>query len=228
MEQISNKTLMFLLIVTIIVSIGSTIISLNKVNRLVSAQLTGMATTSTGKVNVTIGAVSSITVVSPAVIDFGSCSPNASTGSNVSSNISTDWGAPGVCAGSAAPPDNLTVQNDGNKNANVTVKTNVIAGSTFIGGTDPGFYFSARNGSNRAGCNNLTVQNPPSGFSGTTGMQLAWKSFAAAGTEYLACANLTYSDTNDQFSLFVLLDLPPDAPTSSEQNATLTLTAVSH
>lgn len=227
MGQMSNKTLVFLLIAVIVVSVGGTIISLNRVNQLMQGGITGMAGSGTGMVNVTIIAVSSITLID-SQIDFGSCSPNASTGANVSSNDSSEWGAPGVCAAASySAPDNITVQNDGNKNVNVTVKTNVVA-STLIGGTDPAFYFITRNASTRPGCFNYTGGSTSSGFDGTMGMQWVWKDFAAANTEYLACDNLTYGDSNDQFSLFALLDLPPDTPVRTGQNATLTFTAVAY
>ena len=225
MQQISNKAVTYLLVLAIIISVGGTMLNFYRITKLTQAPaITGFATTSTGKVNVTIAAVSSITLAD-SLIDFGSCSPN-STGTNVSSNDSTSWGAPGVCSGSASPPDNITVQNDGNKNINVTVKTNTVAGSAFIGGTNPQFYFITRNASARPGCFNITsAWLPESDFSGTTGMQLNWKSFAAADTEYLACANLTFTDANDQFSLFARLFLPADAPVAGQQNVTLTFTA---
>ena len=230
MKQISNKTLTYLLIAAIVVSVGGTMVSINRLNKaMLQPGITGFAGTETGKVNVTIASVSSITIPD-AVIDFGSCSPNASTGTNVSSNNSNEWGAPGVCtkAGAAvAESDNITVQNDGNKNINISVKTSAIAGATFIGGTDPGFYYTTRNASNREGCFNITGHGhtSPSNFDGTTGMQLNWQSFVAADTEYLACTNLTYEDSADQFSFFVLLDLPPDAPVAGEQSVTVTFTA---
>ena len=185
-----------------------------------------MAGSGTGMVNVTIAIVSSINLID-AQIDFGSCSPNATYGANVSSNDSSEWGAPGVCsAATYSAPDNITIQNDGNKDVNVNVSTNVVA-STFIAGTDPGFYFITRNASDRPGCSNYTGEPTPSDFDGTQGMQWTWKSLASPNTEYLACDNLTYQDENDQFSLFVLLDLPPDTPILTGRNATLTFTAVS-
>src|SRR3989338_6834499 len=127
MQQISNKAVTYLLVLAIIISVGGTMLNFYRITKLTQAPaITGFATTSTGNVNVTIAAVSSITLAD-SLIDFGSCSQN-STGTKESSNDSTWWGAPGVCSGSASPPDNITVQNDGNKNINVTVKTNTVAG----------------------------------------------------------------------------------------------------
>lgn len=229
MKQISNKTLTFLLIAAVVVSIGGTIISVNRLNQLrfQIPRITGLG--STGYVNVTIAGVTSINLIDTQ-INFGSCSPNATTGTNVSSNVSDGWGAPGVCridGDLTTNEDNITIQNDGNKNINVSVKTSVVAGTSFIGGTNPQFYFITRNASNRLGCFNVTghEHTTQTGFDGTTGTQLEWKSFAAADTEYLACANLTYGDSNDQFSLFALLFLPPDTPIATGQNATLIFTA---
>ena len=151
MKQLSNRTASILLLSAIVVSLVSTVSTVFKVNQFVLPfqGISGMATTTTGMVNITVASVVSISITD-AIVDFGSCSPNGTIGANVSSNdTSTSWGAPGVCTVEGSPPttnDNITIQNDGNDDVNVTVQSSVIA-SAFLGGTAPQFYFSSRNAS---------------------------------------------------------------------------------
>ena len=89
MQQISNKTLTFLLLIAIVVSIAGTIISINRINQLISQApvITAMAASpsGTGMVNVSVAALTSITATDT-IIQFGSCSPNITYGANLSSN----------------------------------------------------------------------------------------------------------------------------------------------
>lgn len=241
MEQVSNKTLTFLLIAAIVVSVGGTIISINRINRLAQLpSITGMAGSGTGYVNVTIGSVASISVLE-GQIDFGSCSPNATIGSNLSSNVSdfsaNSWGSPGVCSGSGvSAPDNITIKNDGNTFINVTVDTNTVASSLIGGNTPypPQFLFMTRNASSGSygassyapGCFNRTANKGTcSPASGTGGLQWNWKNFSLVNTAYCACDNLSYGTSANAIYLFAKLDVPADALQQGEQRATLTLTA---
>jgi len=241
MDQISNKTLTLLLVIAIVVSVGGTIISINRINRLAQRQIiTGMAGTGTGYVNLTIAGVASISVLE-GQIDFGSCSPNATIGSNLSSNVSgfsaNSWGSPGVCSGSGiSAPDNITIKNDGNTFINVTVKTGTLA-SSLVGGDDPWppeFRFMARNASSGSyggvsygpGCFNRTSGSTcvgPTG--GVGGLQWDWKNFSDTSTNFCVCDNLTYSSDVNAIFLFARLNVPANALQQGEQKATLTLTA---
>lgn len=234
MQQISNKTLTILLLIAIVISVTGTIISISRINQIIlqTYTITAMATsTGTGMVNVTIAAVTSITATDN-VIHFGSCSPNTTYGTNLSSNSSEDsWGVPGVCTG-ASSPDNLTIKNDGNKNVNVTVQTPTLA-RTFIGGTVGGagqaeMWFAVRNASSTPGCfNTSNTFVAPSEFNGSTGMQFHWKNFSVINTEYLACANLTFGSSANSLSLFIKLFVPANAPTTPRAAVNLTFTGTS-
>lgn len=215
MQQISNKTLTFLLVAAIVVSIGATVISFSRMSQLIP-RTTGMG--STGLVNVSIAQTASVNVIDTQ-IQFGSCAPTATYGCNVSSNSTS---ADCSCEGGTWP-DNITVQNDGNVDLNLTVKTTDLA-ATFIAGTAPQFWFSVRNGSSRPGCRNSTT------YAGTdynnNFFQYNWFSFETSNMEYTACVNLSYPDTNDQIAVFTKLFLPSDAPISTaNRSATLTFTA---
>lgn len=234
MQQISNKSLIFLLILVIVVSIGGTIISINRLSQLISQapSITAMASSSgTGMVNVSVAAVTSITATD-AIINFGSCSPATTYGCNVSSDAIT---AQCSCDGGIWP-DNITIKNDGNRDLNVTV----TAGSTaraFIGGTAGGegqaeMWFRVTNATDLPGCYNQTgMANPPSGaagdavFNGTTGMQHQWKNFTTTTDNLPACINLTYGISTNSFYLFAKLFLPANAPAAGNQSSTLTFTA---
>ncbi len=233
MKQVSNKALTFLIVLAIVVSISSTLISLSKLNQLTPG-ITGMASGGSGYVNVTIAGVSSILMVDT-TIDFGSCSPNSSIGANVSSNVSLDWGAPGVCTSIPnGPPDNITIKNDGNSFINVTVRTNKLA-TTLIGPAsgalpyDPGFYFSSTNATILTnvygpGCTNATGI----GTLGATGLQWGWRNFTDITTDFGLCDNLSYAGgatPQNAIYMFAKLELPANAPTGGESTATLTFTA---
>lgn len=237
MKNISNETLVFLLIVTIVVSVGSTLVSIQRINKLQLSPLTGMASTATGYVNISIGSVASVSVVE-GQIDFGSCTPNATIGSNLSSNVSdfaaNSWGSPGVCTGAAvSAPDNITIKNDGNMNINVTVRTDTLA-STLLEGSEPWppeFSFMARNASSGSyggvsygpGCLNRTTNANcigPSG--GVGGLQWNWVNFSSASIDFCACDNLTSASA---IFLFAKLNVPANAKSKGSQRATLTITA---
>jgi len=193
-------------------------ISLGRINQLIP-RTTGMGTT--GIVNVSIAQTSSVNVIDTEV-QFGSCAPTATYGCNVSSNATS---AECSCTGGIWP-DNITVQNDGNIDLNLTVKTTDLA-STFIAGTAPKFWFNVRNGSTRPGCFNSSegFLGPTSAY-GDKHMQWTWFSFDTSNVEYTACLNLSYPDANDQIEVFTKLFLPADAPISTaNRSATLTFTA---
>ncbi len=233
MEQMSNKTLVFLLIAVIVVSVGGTIISLNKINRLTQLQaITGMASEGTGYVNVSVISLASIQLVDTR-IDFGACTPNISTsakpGANLSSNDSSgSWGDDaGICTRSGT--DNITIKNDGNAFINVTVQTNTLAANLIAGDEPfpPGFYFSSRNatvktGSYGPGCHNNT------NVLGATGLQWIWKNFSDATTNFGICDNLTYTSDKNAIFFFVKIEIPTNAPAQGEQEADITFTANEH
>ncbi|MBI2138203.1 hypothetical protein HYU13_01315 [Candidatus Woesearchaeota archaeon] len=238
MKQLSNRTASILLLSAIVVSLVSTVSTVFKVNQfmLPFQGISGMATTTTGMVNITVASVVSISITD-AIVDFGSCSPNGTIGANVSSNdTSTSWGAPGVCTVGGDPPttnDNISVMNDGNDDINLTVQSNKLA-SSFIGGTGPRLDFSVRDDPVRGGCQNLSVADLTGGGSfvsydsNRTGYQHEWINLSLVNTEYIACQNFTFINTNDTINVFFRLYLPPDAPVNaSEQTATITFTGAS-
>jgi len=225
MQQVSQKTLTFLLVIAIVVSVTGTMISIKRINQLVSETpvltATGMAGSGSGMVNVTIAAVTSITALD-SVIAFGSCSPPSDNfGCNTTSNDTFG------CSCDGGGPDNITISNDGNKDVNVSVKASSLA-KTFIGGTVGGagqaeMWFAVRNGSTNPGCGNASTTIMDAEITGT-GMQYTWKNISIADDNYQACANLTYGATTNTMSFFAKLFIPANAPATGGEEASTTLT----
>ena len=107
-DEISNKTLAFLLVVAIAISLGGTFVSMNRLNTLMNLPgVTGFATAnSTGTANVTITASASIRFAVNN-LDFGIGAVNSSAGNTVCSLASgsvaaeRDCGVARVCASAA-------------------------------------------------------------------------------------------------------------------------------
>lgn len=243
MKQISSKALMTLLVASVVVSVVGTVINFSKLSQLIplgsGQELTGFATTGTGTVNVTIASVASI-VMSDNIIDFGSCGPNSSVGSNLSTNNSgLSWGAPGVCTLNGTAPANtdfFVIQNDGNKEVNISIQINDTA-ANFIGGTSPQLYFMARNKTGRPGCTNRTGVGGGLGLVNynctfpdlttacTYGIQWDFREITAAATPFPVCNALNYTDTADSIMVALRLSLPPDATPRGERALSFTFTA---
>ncbi|MBN2422997.1 hypothetical protein JXB41_07260 [Candidatus Woesearchaeota archaeon] len=146
MEDISNRTLATLLIAAIVISLGGTIISLNRLARISGAgalPLVGRATDG-GMVNVTI--MSSLSIyLSDDAIDFGTGWVNTSQGTcfNDGVNLTTLGTNDGNCwvnaTGLLTPyyGDTWTVVNDGTLDVNITIYG--VNNETFFGtaGTTP-------------------------------------------------------------------------------------------
>ena len=137
MADISNKFLVFLLVIAILVSIIGTWYSIDRVNRLTS--ITGNPV---GYVNVTIQSKTEINVTQPycgfgtgyvtegydfAVLHPGSASPYCTDVTDTKGNWSNQ---------SIYDPDCMEIVNLGNRNAFVNVSSEKTP-SNFIGGTNP-------------------------------------------------------------------------------------------
>lgn len=151
MTEVSNKFIMGLLTVAVLITIVGTIVS---VNRLAALQenygyLTAAATTATGQTNLTITASTAITN-QKALIDFGSGNVNASCdfcqmdSNGVTASTATTNGvntSDGSCCGAwnYTQTAGFLLENTGNANISVgyTCSGNCTYG-LFIGGSRPG------------------------------------------------------------------------------------------
>ena len=115
--DISNKTLAWLLIGAIIVSILGTFTALNRIQKL---GITGAATTTQGTATVNITTSQSIRFA-VATIDWGTGGVNTTAGYN-NCTLYTDGTSNGPgCYGFDTVSQGLVLENDGNQNVNVTI-----------------------------------------------------------------------------------------------------------
>jgi hypothetical protein len=207
--DISNKTLALFLLGAIVVSLGGTILSLNKLGDVSS---TGLVT---GDVNLEIASSLSITTADRSTIDFGTCTPvggqtltiNSEDGANTSATCDGDISLGGIF-----------VRNNGNVNANVTIQSNVV------GAAQSGTFLNSS-----VGNSSLQYRTVENGLLGNTngcqgGLVASYTAFAANGTEYLVCSNLTFGSTENSFETHIQIIIPPDAPVGVAA-AVLTFTA---
>ncbi len=133
--DISNKALSMFLLAAIVVSLGGTIVSLNKLG---SISTTGYATSDQGTVQLTVDASVSITTSDADTVNFGTCTPYSGGAVTINSeNGSNTSGTNGICG--YASIQNISVRNDGTVDANVTISASDVgdnAGSgTFLAAT---------------------------------------------------------------------------------------------
>lgn len=198
--EVTNKTLGLLLIAAIVVSLGGTFVSLNKLG---GVSTTGYATNNeTGTVTLTVDTALSI-LVSDNNINFGSCTPQA-----VNIFLDSELGAGGVnntyCTGGTFP-DRLVIDNDGNIDANVTVRS--THNGTTMFDTQGGLAYKIANESGNEGCYGAQVQTTYLNFTVTNSTDPTYK--------YGGCSNLSYVDGNDEIAMFAQIMLPPSTTTAS-------------
>jgi hypothetical protein len=146
MNSVSNKTLVYLLMIAIVVSLIGTFVSLSKLGAL---SATGFVSydNDTGDVNLTVTTSCTITM-SGSNINFGS-----GTVSGDKCELNTSAGTVGGgCSGFTAVSHGLNFTNDGNENITLNITSNVTA-ETFLKGTNPLFKINANNIESGA-CNN--------------------------------------------------------------------------
>ena len=127
MADMSNKSLSLLLVAAIVISLGGTLLSLNKLSEV--GVITGRATDPTGEVNLTITTNASCAV--DVGVNFSSGVPTTSRqlSTDINNNFdgfSCDGSSTGACSG-------IEVNNTGNVDLNVTFNSSKN-GSGFLGG----------------------------------------------------------------------------------------------
>ena len=196
--EITNKTLGLLLIAAIVVSLGGTFVSLNKLG---GTSATGYATNNeTGQVFLSVGTALSI-LVTDASIDFGSCAPQAqmifldSENALVGDNTNCQSGT---------FPDYLEIENDGNIDANVSLRSDTNGSNMFD--TEGGLAYKITNGTTD-GCNGIEVQTSYLNFTVTNNTDVNYL--------YPGCSNLTYGDLADEMRMYAQVALPPSTSTAN-------------
>jgi hypothetical protein len=215
-DEISNRTLAILLIAAIVVSLGGTFFSLNRL-ALISQQpgTTGFVTNPTGQARVNITSLASLRF-SIGTVDFGTGYVNTTAGNQYCSmaaiNQSTGY-LDGIaqCVGFIKVNSTLQIEDDGNTNLSLVI-TSDRTPATFIGGSVPVFkYQVVNNGTETGSC---PVPSPA-----------LWNDLNTNTSTICAAATngLGYLDTNDSLNINLNISIPYNSLTG-QQTATLTVT----
>jgi len=192
MEFDKTQLIGYAAIIVIVVSLAS-----------IGMKFTGFATTTdTAVVNVTISSAAAINFTTD-YISFGTGSVSAGQSS---ATVNTEGTLTGGTGWSAA--NNLTLENIGNVNVSLGLKSNKLA-STFIGGTSSSFAFKVINDTEPGSC--------VGGDAGT------YTEFTT--DDDTVCTTFPYEDTKDQITIAIQLVIPSDSLSgSAAQTATITAT----
>ncbi len=193
--DMSNKSLALLLVAAIVISLGGTLISLQKIGE---TGITGMA--ESGKINVSVTSNAACKIDSN--VSFGSGYPPTAGTYDLSSNIDNSAFEAGFtdCSGSNC---GMQINNTGNEDLNVNFSS--AQNASFIGGPDvvaADFEFMSRDGDN-------------SGSEG--GCQAGTQTWTDVTTsETVICSNLTPSASADMMTIEYNVTLREDTPTGSK------------
>jgi len=210
-QEITNKTLAFLLVGAIVISLFGTFISLSKLNAISPGLqgITGLATNGTGYVQLDVQSLASFRIEA-ATVDFGQITPN-STGFWISTESSNAWsGSANNCSEAAGPCAGIEIENDGNEVINISFNTTADADS-LIGGTSPELFFKVVNGSRSGtldGCNGTIPYGVWTNLTSNTLFEICNGS-GNAGYSYIA--------TGDRVTIEFNLTIPNDAPQRTSQ-----------
>ena len=219
MGEISNRTVLALLIATLVISLGGTYISLSAVNnKLVSlglAPITGFATIPNGTATVTVNTISSIKF-SKASVAFGSGNVNTPGGyTNCTLTTLDEGNSPGCSDFSNA--SGFTVVNDGNANLSVDLKSNISA-ANFISGSALFLWNVSVNESgscvNATGLRNAVSPNTSGDCATGDGCGSIFESVSTSNKNI--CPSLLYKDGNDALNIDINITIPYDAATGAK------------
>lgn len=208
MADLSNKALALLLLVAIVVSVGGTLFTLDRVTKVGSATGRAVDLDATGKTNFSIQNSLSIRFINT-LVPFGTGYVNGSlTSCYMGTNATPPLGTRG-CIGFNATVDalNLTIENDGNVAANISLNFSKNA-TTFIGGNTvtPSFQYEVINAESSA-C--ATIGN------GSTFKEVG--AIEVNGTNARVCTNLGFTDSADLLSVGFFLIIPENAAIGSHE-----------
>jgi hypothetical protein len=216
--EFSNKALAIFLLAAMVVSLGGTIISLNRLNEV---KTVGYATSATGIVQLTISQSLSITTADGNSVDFGSCTPPA--GAGVTANVTSDILENTTASCTGYTQTNISVRNDGNVNATVSANSSAVgrannASGAFLNSS------SATSSLQFKSANAGRLTNTGGCTAGTVG---AYTPFTEAGRPYIVCDNLKIGNIGGANSIVAnfKIVIPNDAPTGVA-NTTIGFTAV--
>ena len=206
--ELSNKTMIYMISIAIIIILFGTTISLTRLQQIYS--ITGLASSTSGAVNVTVAATASINLTYNSInwgsgqVASGSSSATLDTNNNSAYVQGGTWSTSGI--------NGFTLENDGNVPVNVTIN-NTHNATTLINGTNPQFRFEAR---------------IPTGNSTAceSGLLTGQTEFAQTSIKRRICNTLNYTQNRDKLIIDINITIPEDSPTGSK-NSTVTFDACS-
>ncbi|MFH0870440.1 MAG: hypothetical protein V1866_05285 [archaeon] len=208
--ELTNKSLSLLLVAAIVVSLGGTLISLNKLNQ----GATGLAA---GEVNLTITSNTSCNIDTN--VTFGTSGKPGGTWMLSTNATNAGYGAFNDCIASATC-QGMQINNTGNTNINVTLISNYNA-SSMLGGpqaTQDDFQAKAVNGS---AANGGAVH--PGCINGALNSTWFYVNESVAARAIPICLNLTWQDANDLLTIEYNVTVDVDTPVGGK-TATITIT----
>ncbi len=207
--DLSNKSLALMLLAAVVVSLGGTLLSLQKITTLqenpTSVEITGQAS-DTGTTNLSIEDQVGCAVRSN--IDFGSSSV---TGVTIDSDTNNDNYSD--CQNNDCE---MILNNTGNVNVSVNFSSDT-GGTSLFESTSSGandFNYSINNGTEQGGLGNGGCTNTTSFFGSSIDNNVQT-------TEDLVCNNFYYADGQDALHAEYRLHIPSDEGTG-EKKATIT------
>src|SRR3989344_7048806 len=244
MVQLSNRSIVYLLVIAMAITLASTVLNVSKLGYL-GNMITGAATnTSVGTATLTVTSQTAVTM-RVSSIAFGSGFVNTTSAVCTYCQSSTESGHASGNESCCSRFNNVTagflVENTGNENVtlNVTCSGSCTA-ATFINGTSPLFQFKIVNSSDGASTgktsNNSrdsTTDTTSSCSSGDGGWNYSSYTTMAASTFDLCGTNgsteyyFGAQPTRNAMIMDILVQIPSDAITGSAKTATLTFAAAS-
>lgn len=224
MQDVSNKTILSLLIVALVVMVVGTVISLNKMNIGKYSTLSGAATTGTGTASLNVEAGAGISITD-ATASFGS---GYVTPGHTSATVYTNGTFNGSWTNTSTTAANqfIEVVNNGNVNVNLTVSSNETSAETWFcgAGTCQGSSVATLsvlvNDTETGSCADFNI-------SGTMANETYQDILTASGKATVnVCEDLRSSGNNDDISFMFKTIIPEDA-TIGSRSTTLTFTAAS-
>jgi hypothetical protein len=215
MNNISNRTLVLLVVIAIFFSLFGTVSVLDRLGINAFNIITGAQTSSQrAEVNVTVAGGNSIILRNGGNVSFGNGSVFG-TGAYLSTNTSFANPNTFLDPGSDADADDITIENDGNVDVNITI--NGSKATDFITtGTSPLYNFSAFNMSS-------VGAGPEDGCRG--GRRNTSQIAFGIGSAKSICQNFTFADANDTINLTIWLFVPSDTEPNVYQDTNIVFTS---
>ena len=207
MDEISNKTLAILLIGAIVISLGGTLISLNRLARIrlpgitgfvIDTAIVGVEIIETTQVNWT---TSSINWVTGTVVYGKRCELNSHTNFDTAN-----------CTGFTNDIDGLVLENTGNKNVSLNISTGKNA-ADFIGGNSPVYQWNATELEGASTCAEAGGFTPGN-----------WQTSSTTHIE--VCTNFQCDNNYDTIQFDVKVEIPDDAVGTKSDTITATAEAI--